>query len=247
MYVGAGVLLAVAMVEVACAFAYGSACARRDPSEEAQRGFRFEALRFCLVVYVGTIGIAWLLSLAMDQAVLYYRYLTAAIGPVLLVIVFALTSIRGRRLKTRAMALIVALAVAVYGAVGIIAYNPENEVGPQRYEQLCEEMRADNGGVESLVFSDDVITASIVGACSDGAPVVYTDPSMVAYRALEPGVVIDQAWESRLDGYSWLALFIGAPETAEEFAGKFGGTVLESESYEHPYSSNWLIYSVIEF
>ncbi len=95
------------------------------------------------------------------------------------------------------------------------------------------------------MFSDD-LAASIISASGEGLPIVYIDPQE-AYRALEPGMIMDFSWHQLLDGYGGKALFVGAPETAAAFAERFGGEVVSSESFFHPYSDNWFIYSVIAF
>ncbi len=229
---------------VACAYAYGRALPNSVSFEK--NGRKLGPVAYCLVVYLGTALVAGIASFVIHQPILFFRYLAAAVGPLLLVMAFVLT-----RIKQKAIMAVSAVALVVVGAVNyctleISAHDPTNDEGLAAYGVVCESAIRANGGGETLAFSDSEGTASIVAECAEGLPIIYTDPAE-KYRAFEPRFVIDSAWEQLLDGYRGQAIFIGAEETAAAFADRFGGEVLRSEGYFHPYSSNWLIYSVIEF
>lgn len=244
---GVALFLVLLAVEAACIFSFGRALGgdaneRSDSPAARYRG----VVCFMLGVYLGTIALAWLASLVLGQAILYFRYLAAALGPVLLSMALVLSCLVDRRLKVASWALVAVFALITYGSIAITAYSPENAAPLRAYGQLCEEVTAESGGEAPLVFSDSEATASIVAESGEGLPIVYLDPAY-KYKAFEPRFVVDPLWEQLLQGYQGRAIFIGAEETAAAFAERFGGEVVSSEGLFHPYSSNWLIYSVIAF
>ncbi len=236
--------LAVLGIAAACLFLLGKAFVLQEGLQLAES--RFSAIGYFLGVYLGTMAVVAIASLLLGQAILYFRYLVAVIGPLLLVFALAFELIDSRWIKGCAAALLAVFALVTYVSTAQVAYSPQNDEGLEAYGRLCEQVQAENGGVAPLVVSDDWSTPSFIAMSGEGLPIVYMQ-DMPAYKALEPGMVIDPSWEALLDDYRGLAIFVGANETADAFARQFGGEVLGSESFYHPYSDSWLIYSVIDF
>lgn len=242
-------VLALLTVLIELGYLYGIGRATGSASDAAGGARKRELVLvgplFFLAIYAGTALVAAVASLLLDQPVIYYRYMAVALGPIILVMAWAFEKVKGRLLRVAGILMTVLLASLTAGCLLVCACSPENPQGLVAYGALCQELQAENGGNETLVFSDD-LAASIISASGEGLPIVYIDPQE-AYRALEPGMIMDFSWPQLLDGYGGKALFVGAPETAAAFAERFGGEVVSSESFFHPYSDNWFIYSVIAF
>lgn len=241
--------LALLIILIELGYVYGIGRATGSASVAAggirKRELVVSSPLFFLAIYVGTALIAAVVSLLLKQPVIYYRYMAVALGPIILVMAWAFEKVKSRLLRVVGALTTVLVALLTVGCLLVCAYSPENPQGLAAYGALCQELQSENGESEALVFSDD-LAASIIAVSGEGFPIVYIDPQE-AYRALEPGLIMDFSWPHLLDGYAGKALFVGAPETAAVFAERFGGEVVSSEGFFHPYSNNWLIYSVIDF
>lgn len=248
----------VIILEIICAFNLGKVQSA-SPSNKS-RNFK-TALIFFLGIYVGIAFIAALLSVLIEQPILYYRYISVAMGPVALIMSFVLTAITKKGsyyICVLCASAIVIFAILTYYPLYYRAYDPRNSEAIEAYEQLCEEVQENNdnndGGGLTLVFTDDEEMASIVAASGKGLPVICMNPQE-KYRAFEPRFIVDYSWQELLDNYNGEAILISSAMSdtsftngsASSFAKEFGGTVKEGERHYHPYSNAWLIYTKISF
>ena len=239
----AALFLMVLVAEMMCIYSLGKA---ESVKQKACRAISWKPVAFFLAVYLGVILIAGALSVFIDQPVLYYRYLTVVLGPVMFVIALVLVKVRAWWLRIFCGILLLVLALSTYESVFDLAHDTRNEKSIATYREAYEEAEKNSPQGVPLVFSDSETTASIAALGNKGLPIVYLD-TLEKYEAFEPYFVVDPQWTELLRGYQGEAVFIGAYEAADEFAERFGGKVLSSESYYHPYSANWVNYSKIRF
>lgn len=234
------IFIVVIVSEAVCICSLGKTAA----SSKNRLGELKSSCLFFLGIYAGMILIAGLLSAYIDQPVLYYRYLSVAIGPLVLIIALALSSLSARRVFIFCGALIIGLSIWTYVFLLSKAYDPQNQNGVTAYEQIEKEVQTQNRGEKPLVFSSDIGYASIVAEGDKDASIIFIQP-LEAYKVFEPRLIIDQDWPARAEEYKGKAIFIGSEEEASSFASQFEGDLVKTEKFYHPYSDQWITYSVL--
>lgn len=201
---------------------------------------------YFLCIALGVMLLAGLASLLIAQPILYYRYLVVVIGPLLVIFSLALTSLGRSPAFFANLAIVVIFGVLTFSSILLNGHNPQNADALDAYGSLCTEVQEQNANDELLVFSDSWAAASIIAESDEGQPIVYMSPCE-AYRAFEPRWIIDDSWRSLLVDYDQRVICVTTNDSAESFAEEFGGRIVETESFYHPYSNNWLTYTVIDF
>lgn len=238
--------LALIAIEIACAYELGRLNARDTDADSDGSPSNIRPLLFFVVIYLGTGLIAAFASIAIHQPILYYRYMSAALGPVIFVIAYTLSLLKGRKVVIVAWLLIMTFSIIFY--VDVIYRNlvPENETTTDAYYQMYQETQTLNADKPPLVLSGDEGLGSIIAVETEGAPIIYTDPQY-KYKAFEPRFIIDDHWEDILDSYDGYALYIGTKDAAESLAQEYDGKVIETKGYYHPYSARWIEYTILDF
>lgn len=96
-----------------------------------------------LIVYLGTVAIAWIASFAMGSFMVYYRYLFVVIGPLLFAISVGLTHLRRPVFRVAALVLVFVLSLMTQYLLCSDNYDPQNKVPLERFAQTVQDLSSD--------------------------------------------------------------------------------------------------------
>jgi len=195
-------------------------------------------------IYGGIIAIALTASLAMGQAVLYFRYLYVALCFPLFFFSVALSHVDRLWVTRTACGLTLAAAVINQAVMASDYYATEDHAAVDYYVEKVEELSVDEGA--ALVVSDNIGISGVLAERCPGIPIeyldVYTDTTQ-AYEAYAPTVGIVESLHDKLDGYSgrYVVLastdVLGDVQSVYGFAKEYDSEVVEIREYAYPYSS----------
>lgn len=201
-----------------------------------------------LIVYLGTVAIAWIASFAMDSFIVYYRYLFVAIGPLLLAVSIGLAHLRRSFFRLAPLVLVFALSLMSQCLLCSDNYSDQNKVPLERFAQTAHELGVDRGETPLVVSSD----IGVMGVTSVEFPDIaqtYLDWQKgnwsLSYEAYAPTMASVKSWEQMLDGYEGDFIAIGqssAPTTARDvvdLSQKRNVELLSQETFYRPYERTY--------
>lgn len=203
-----------------------------------------------VALYVGVFLIAFGASVAMDSLIVYYRYLSVAIGPLLLAVAIVVS-----RLKCRPC--VVGLLAAFLGASLLNqtmfihdAYNEKNQE-PLAY---FEESVAANGS--PLVLSSDIGVEGVTSVtCTDISQTFLAwQPGdwAHAYRSYAPTLSTIRSWGESLDSYQGSFIVLGQtskealPLDVTDLAKRPDVQLTSTKTFYRPYERTWFTVAIME-
>lgn len=248
---GVFILLAVIGLIFAALYSYGKGRARREAECDCSPAggiFLRTPLSYGISILALTQLTAFVASLALGGAFLFYRYLAVCIGPVALSLAFLFAHADDARVGRAAFA-----SIIVCGLVTCVSYwdatkPSNNEPALNAYELACEEAEQLSGDSEPLSLSDNIYTSSILMVSERGLPITYiAEWQNPAYECYEPRIILGESADSALDGYHGAIVYEGNENQALEFAEAHGGTVFSFRSECYVYAGRWVEVAVIVF
>lgn len=195
-------------------------------------------------VYGGIIAIALVVSLAIGQAVLYFRYLYVALCFPLFFFSVALSRVDGRWVTEAVCGLTLAAAVISQAVMASDYYAAEDHAAVDYYVEKVEELSIDEG--TALVVSDNIGISGVLAERRPDIPIKYLDvyvDTTQAYEAYAPTVGIVESLHDTLDGYSgrYVVLastdVLGDVQSVYGFAKEYDSKMVEIREFVYPYSS----------
>ena len=201
-----------------------------------------------LAVFVGTGIIVMAASVAIQGAVLYYRYLTVCLGPLALAMAYVLTKTASKKIGYAAIALCLACGATAYYELYEQSHSPKNEAVFQMYDEMYDRAEQMNGGAEPLVIGTSVYTDGILAATGVKGDIVYIpEYDIGAYEAYEPRFVRGKSFDDVLPGHKGAVVLMANEDTARKLAEQYGGEVVAHDYAYHEYSSRWFDFCIINF
>lgn len=208
-----------------------------------------------VLVYVGLLAIGCIASVIMDSLIVYYRYLSVALGPLLLSL--ALLLARSKYLNLVAGFCVALFLLALVNQVLLINddYSQNNQTPLQEFSDTVEECASLNGSSEVLVLSSDI---GFMGVTSDLFPDIeqtYLDwqPGNwgYGYKVYEPALRSVKSWDQALDGYEGTFIVLGqgmdgsVPKDVQDIASKDGVEQISSSTFYRPYERTYFTIAVM--
>ena len=238
------VMLSLVFVLGACSFAFGVKIGPvKDRSPSCDGNKLLFACRYFGSVFIGTICITAVISCAIGQSILYFRYLAACIGPWLLVVSIVIMEIDSTNIKRIAWVIVAVFCILGYSGAAVWTRSPESASSMSSLSKFIDRATEMNSKTPLVMFEDwsyTVLTES--GQCPQGT-FVTQDKS---YRAFEPNAELVPSYEEALGHYSGIFIFGGSYDEAVELANSYGGEIVDTESHFHPYSGNTLTLTSIK-
>ncbi len=192
-------------------------------------------------VYVGMILVVLLASAAMQQLILYCRYLFVAEGVFLLAAALALVRLDSRMLTGTACALV--LAFSCFSQVVLVAddYDEANAAPVEYYESIVAYAQEENADGEALVVSGDIGIAGVLAVTSPDIPQVYLDVygTRAAYEAYAPVLDIVDSLDEAVEETSGYFVLLNTESDAAgaySFAEEHNAEVVEVQTFYRPYN-----------
>jgi len=226
--------------------------ARRQPSRKVSPADPALVMAWCgMGVYGGIIAIALAVSLAMGQAVLYFRYLYVALCFPLFFFSVALSRVDRRQVTGVVCGLTLAASVISQAVMASDYYAAEDHAAVDYYVEKVQELSGDTGG--ALVVSDNIGISGVLAQRRPDISIeyldVYTDTAQ-AYEAYAPTIGIVESLHDTLDDYSgrYVVLettdVLGDDQSVYDFAEEYDSEVVEIREFVYPYTSEDGIYIV---
>lgn len=203
-----------------------------------------------LAAYAGVFLIALLAGIALNQMVLYYRYLY--VGSAFIIFAFAWFLVQAGSKRIVAFSAVVTLCFA--GVHQFLTFNSyyygENFFVLSGYEEMVAETEAANGG-DTLVVSSDIGIAGVLASQVPDVEITYLDVynTAAAYEAYAPTIEIVDEWDELLANYEgqFVVLMTDCDYTAfESFAQEHNATVVEVQTYYHSYEDMDYCLAILE-
>ncbi len=208
-----------------------------------------------LVVYFGVFAISWTASMVMNSMILYYRYLFAAIGPLLFAIASVLSHVRTKPLVAGVVAVTLAASVINQALLVRDDYDPANNVPVQQFRETVDRVADENGGQSPLVVSTDIGYMGVTSVMCPDIPQTYMDWQKGnwdrAYMAYSPTLVSKMSWEIIFDNFHGTFICLGQaqndslPRDISDLSQKDGFNLVEYHTYYRPYERTWMTIAVM--
>lgn len=202
-------------------------------------------------VYFGVLLLGCLASLIMGSLILYFRYLSVALGPLLLSLSLLLVSLQKTRLRKKLCISLLVLALISQGLFFYDDYNPKNQEPLDAFESSINSLP--DG---SLVLSSDIGVLGVTSVLYPDIDQTYLDWQKgnwgAAYRAYEPALRSVKSWESVLDSYKGTFVVMGQssdgsiPRDIADISSFSGVTVFSEQTYYRPYERTFFTIAVME-
>lgn len=232
-------------------FSYGKALGMKASSSSAGAGkgiFLRNQATYGLVIFVATGTIVMAASVAIQGAVLYYRYLTVCFGPLALAMAYVLTKTASKKIGYAAIALCLACGATAYYELYEQSHSPKNEAVFQMYDSMYNQAEQLNGGEEPLVIGTSVYTDGILATSGVRGDIVYIpEYDIGAYEAYEPKFIRGKSFDDVLHGHKGAVVLMANEDTARKLAEQYGGQVVAHDYAYHEYSSRWFDFCIVNF
>lgn len=203
-----------------------------------------------VALYLGVFLVALAASVAMDSLIVYYRYLSVTIGPLLLAASIVVAHLRSR-------VCVGGLLTAFLGASLVNqllfihdAYSEKN----QEPLTCFEESVAENG--EPLVLSSDIgiegVTAVSCTAISQTFLAWQPGDWAHAYQSYAPTLSTVQSWDAALDSHQGSFIVLGQasrealPKDVTDLASRSDVQLESAQTFYRPYERTWFTIAVME-
>jgi len=201
-----------------------------------------------LAIFVGTGLVVMAASVAIQGAVLYYRYLTVCLGPLALAMAYVLTKTASRKVGYLAIALCLACGAMAYYELYEQSHSPKNDAVFEMYADMHDRAKQMNGGEEPLVIGTSVYTDGILATGGAEGDITYIpEYDIGAYEAYEPKFIRGKSFNEVLTGHKGAVLLLANEEIAQKLAQEYGGEVVAHDYAYHEYSSRWFDFCIIDF
>ncbi len=208
-----------------------------------------------LALYFGVFAVALAASLAMGEMIVYYRYLSIAIGGLVLAVSLLVASIPNGKV-------VAALLVALLGAAAVSqtiflqdAYSEENQE-PLAWFQEQLAGYSNEAGEQVPVVSTDIGFEGVTAVTFPDVFQVYLNWQVgnwdLAYQAYSPTLVSTRSWDDELPGYTGKFIVLSQAssncETSEiaNLLDESNMEMVDTRTFYRPYERTWFTVSVME-
>lgn len=215
------------------------------------------ASKLGILLYLGVLVIGCIASILMNSLIVYYRYLSVALGPLLLSLALLLSHSKCVNLAKTFCITMLLLAILNQALLVNDDYNKGNQLPLDEFNNQVAECEFWNNSTDVLVLSSDI---GIMGVTSDLYPDIkqtYLDwqPGNwgYGYKVYEPALTSVKSWDEALEGYEGAFIVLGQgmddsiPKDISDIASKDGVEEMSISTFYRPYERTYFTIAVMNY
>ena len=201
-------------------------------------------------LYLGVFLVALAASFVMGSLIVYYRYLSVTIGPLVLALAVAVSRIDSKACVAALLAAFLGTALISQALFLQDAYNEKNKA-PLEYFQ---EKVAESGS--SLVLSSDIGIEGVTAVSCTDIPQTFLawQPGdwAHAYQSYAPTLSTVASWDEALKGYTGAFIVLGqtskegVPVDIADLSKRSDIQLRETHTFYRPYERTWFTVAVMQ-
>ncbi len=215
------------------------------------------ASKLGILLYLGVLVIGCIASILMNSLIVYYRYLSVALGPLLLSLALLLSQTKYMNFVKSFC--ITVLLLAILNQILLINddYSEANQSPLNEFNNKVAECKIWNNFSDVLVLSSDI---GFMGVTSDLYPDIkqtYLDwqPGNwgYGYKVYEPALTSVKSWDEALEGYEGAFIVLGQgmddsiPKDISDIASKDGVEEMSISTFYRPYERTYFSFAVMNY
>lgn len=215
------------------------------------------ASKLGILLYLGVLVIGCIASIMMNSLIVYYRYLSVALGPLLLSLALLLSQTKYMNFVKSFC--ITVLLLAILNQILLINddYSEANQSPLNEFNNKVAECKIWNNFSDVLVLSSDI---GFMGVTSDLYPDIkqtYLDwqPGNwgYGYKVYEPALTSVKSWDEALEGYEGAFIVLGQgmddsiPKDISDIASKDGVEEMSISTFYRPYERTYFSIAVMNY
>lgn len=215
------------------------------------------ASKLGILLYLGVLVIGCIASILMNSLIVYYRYLSVALGPLLLSLALLLSQTKYMNFVKSFC--ITVLLLAILNQILLINddYSEANQSPLNEFNNKVAECEFWNNSTDVLVLSSDI---GFMGVTSDLYPDIkqtYLDwqPGNwgYGYKVYEPALTSVKSWDEALEGYEGAFIVLGQgmddsiPKDISDIASKDGVEEMSISTFYRPYERTYFTIAVMNY
>lgn len=215
------------------------------------------ASKLGILLYLGVLVIGCIASILMNSLIVYYRYLSVALGPLLLSLALLLSQTKYMNFVKSFC--ITVLLLAILNQILLINddYSEANQSPLNEFNNKVAECKIWNNFSDVLVLSSDI---GFMGVTSDLYPDIkqtYLDwqPGNwgYGYKVYEPALTSVKSWDEALEGYEGAFIVLGQgmddsiPKDISDIASKDGVEEMSISTFYRPYERTYFTIAVMNY
>ncbi len=215
------------------------------------------ASKLGILLYLGVLVIGCIASILMNSLIVYYRYLSVALGPLLLSLALLLSQTKYMNFVKSFC--ITVLLLAILNQILLINddYTEANQSPLNEFNNKVAECKIWNNFSDVLVLSSDI---GFMGVTSDLYPDIkqtYLDwqPGNwgYGYKVYEPALTSVKSWDEALEGYEGAFIVLGQgmddsiPKDISDIASKDGVEEVSISTFYRPYERTYFTIAVMNY
>ena len=215
------------------------------------------ASKLGILLYLGVLVIGCIASILMNSLIVYYRYLSVALGPLLLSLALLLS--QTKYINFVKSFCITVLLLAILNQILLINddYSEANQSPLNEFNNKVAECKIWNNFSDVLVLSSDI---GFMGVTSDLYPDIkqtYLDwqPGNwgYGYKVYEPALTSVKSWDEALEGYEGAFIVLGQgmddsiPKDISDIASKDGVEEMSISTFYRPYERTYFTIAVMNY
>lgn len=215
------------------------------------------ASKLGILLYLGVLVIGCIASILMNSLIVYYRYLSVALGPLLLSLALLLSQTKYMNFVKSFC--ITVLLLAILNQILLINddYSEANQSPLNEFNNKVAECKIWNNFSDVLVLSSDI---GFMGVTSDLYPDIkqtYLDwqPGNwgYGYKVYEPALTSVKSWDEVLEGYEGAFIVLGQgmddsiPKDISDIASKDGVEEMSISTFYRPYERTYFTIAVMNY
>lgn len=215
------------------------------------------ASKLGILLYLGVLVIGCIASILMNSLIVYYRYLSVALGPLLLSLALLLSHSKCVNLAKTFCITMLLLAILNQALLVNDDYNKGNQLPLDEFNNQVAECEFWNNSTDVLVLSSDI---GFMGVTSDLYPDIkqtYLDwqPGNwgYGYKVYEPALTSVKSWDEALEGYEGTFIVLGQgmddsiPKDISDIASKDGVEEMSISTFYRPYERTYFSIAVMNY
>lgn len=215
------------------------------------------ASKLGILMYLGVLVIGCIASILMNSLIVYYRYLSVALGPLLLSLALLLSQTKYMNFVKSFC--ITVLLLAILNQILLINddYSEANQSPLNEFNNKVAECKIWNNFSDVLALSSDI---GFMGVTSDLYPDIkqtYLDwqPGNwgYGYKVYEPALTSVKSWDEALEGYEGAFIVLGQgmddsiPKDISDIASKDGVEEMSISTFYRPYERTYFTIAVMNY
>lgn len=203
-----------------------------------------------LALYVSVFAVALAASVAMDSLIVYYRYLSVALGPLILSLSLLVSRFESAWCVAGLLAAFLGTACISQSLFVQDAYSSKNEEPLIYFEEVASQ------GDGPLVLSSDIGIEGVTAvSCPDVNQVflAWQEGNWAkAYQCYSPTLACIDSWDQALSSYQGEFMVLGqtskeaVPVDVTDLEARPDVVLVSSKTFYRPYERTWFTVAVME-